>query len=411
MASSKTFEFFSLLILSMQILISAGCTDVRPCDCTTQKMLNRKVERIVSCRYRNLSHVPNLKYRNFSLPVTSLELNFNHITTIDRFSFEGMSIKEINLDNNPIRRIDAEAFAGIDGLQKLSMVKCRMNAFPVVFQHTPNLTRLDLRQNFITNIPDGAFMSVRNLDRLDISFNPLTLTSASFRGLENSLTSICLQGTRLRDVPRESLSPLRSLDWIDLSYNSILYLDNDSLAGLPNNKHTHYGFSSNGMSSISDAAFANASLPIFVDLSSNNLTSVNFVTDPCRFEHSTLYLDDNPIHCGCELYDLLKYETFTVRGVCHTPDEFERYDLLFNKHIFQPFVIPFLRYASKKCGGNKVLGMDYDCDCKIWRKPRDFMKMRGNCTAYKFVESGATVFKIPDFFCSALMLALFVNIY
>ena len=101
----------------------------------------------------------------------------------------------------------------------------------------PSLKSLDLKENTITEVSDGAFANLTKLERLDLSWNcqrcdhaarpcfpcpdnhPLFLHSNSFYAASSSMTNLSLRGNSLKTFPEGIFRPLKNLKSLDLSDN------------------------------------------------------------------------------------------------------------------------------------------------------------------------------------------------
>ena len=99
-------------------------------------------------------------------------------------------VLDLDLDDLGMTQIRSEDFAGLTGMQWLSMGHNDLTTIPVdAFSDLSGLTRLYLTHNKLTSIPVGAFNGLGNLEELSIGGNELTtLPVGVFNGLSNLKT-------------------------------------------------------------------------------------------------------------------------------------------------------------------------------------------------------------------------------
>lgn len=120
------------------------------------------------------------------------------------------------------------------GLSFNKLSELPRNAFPVSLH---SLNRLNLANNLIINIANGALVQLKDLIELNLSGNKMkTLSSNSLEGLR-SLQILDLSDNLIDKVPFESLIALRKLRKIYLSSNRIQTLDENGVHDLPNLEH------------------------------------------------------------------------------------------------------------------------------------------------------------------------------
>ncbi|XP_039594970.1 leucine-rich repeat transmembrane protein FLRT3 [Polypterus senegalus] len=147
--------------------------------------------RLLFLSRNHLSTIP------IGLPKTIEELRFddNRISSISELSLQDLTnLKRLVLDGNLLNNngIGEMAFAKLVNLTELSLVRNSLSAPP---KNLPgfNLQKLQLQENHINRIPANAFSYLRQLYRLDLSGNNLSsLPMGVFDDLEN-LTQLLLR--------------------------------------------------------------------------------------------------------------------------------------------------------------------------------------------------------------------------
>ena len=92
------------------------------------------------------------------------------------------------------------------------------------FEGLSGLGHLDLKDNWLTELPDDVFDPLENLDSLDLTRNILTeLPDSVFDGL-GQLSAVHVAGNRLSTLPAGFLSGNQALEFLDVSGNRLTEL-------------------------------------------------------------------------------------------------------------------------------------------------------------------------------------------
>ena len=214
-------------------------------DITLSTLVN--LERVML--YSNqLTQIP--KFNSKSLH--ELRLNSNKIATIPENVFEGTpNLKQMILDDNEITNFSFRnnSFADLPNLQRLSLIQNRLTEIPENLPST--VEELFLTSNQISFIGQSALGALSELRVLQLDRNRVTDESfeCSFGGklaeidlsynmLENvpklnpAIEKIRLTANKIQFVSRDDLEPAARLKTIDLSFNSIKRVENGSFSRL-----------------------------------------------------------------------------------------------------------------------------------------------------------------------------------
>ncbi|XP_060930307.1 toll-like receptor 9 [Limanda limanda] len=143
---------------------------------------------------------------------------------------------------NPCRQsfyISETVFIELHKLQTLTLGYNNLTSIPEGLP--PSLKNLDLKENTIPEVLDGAFANLTKLKSLDLAWNcqrcdhsarpcfpclddhPLHLYSNSFNASSSSMTYLSLRGNSLKTFPEGIFRPLKNLKSLDLSDNLLAY--------------------------------------------------------------------------------------------------------------------------------------------------------------------------------------------
>lgn len=176
-----------------------------------------------------LSAVPTLALA----PLTNLAelfLGINSFRTIPGGSFEMLShLTNLDLKGAALKNISLDAFRGLENsLRQLELSDNRLQRIPTV--HMSELSRLEdlsLGQNDFEVVPEGAFVGLKNLRRLEMSGSMhLRKIQAGAFATNTNLESITISSNKaLTEVQEGALSGLPHLKNVVLRDNALTTLD------------------------------------------------------------------------------------------------------------------------------------------------------------------------------------------
>ncbi|BFZ13189.1 hypothetical protein BsWGS_16228 [Bradybaena similaris] len=233
-------------------------------------------------------------FENSTATLTNLALVSVGLTEWPTWFSLFRSLQVVDVSNNSLKTIPDNAFSFVTNtLLHLSLTDCNLTQVPKTLSQLKNLTSLDLSGNTLTNINGRPaieqigmfplaktlvilqiknsglkvipnFANLTKLSRINLDYNQITnSTSGSF---SKSVTSLDLGENNLPAVPTV-VAGMNNLTFLDLSYNNIRSVNFDTLP-----------------------------LPLdMVDLSGNNLTQINDTTTKELAELTYLYLYKNHI--------------------------------------------------------------------------------------------------------------------
>jgi Leucine-rich repeat (LRR) protein len=220
--------------------------------------------------------------------------------------------------------------------------------------HFTNIQFLELYFSKITILKENNFASLAELEALFLSsFKLKTIELGAFNGLTNladlrirytdiieiipgtfenmtSLVSLTLDYNKLEHLDSSVFSGLFNLEYIYLIGNKLKYLDPDMLLLLPKFRHitlhnnlapliptdrnfikstslSILGLSYSNISSVSVETFANVSALELLDLSDNNMLTLDINILRTLPKLSKLFLAGNPLQCDCQLQEVWRW--------------------------------------------------------------------------------------------------------
>ncbi|TRZ00082.1 hypothetical protein DNTS_004636 [Danionella cerebrum] len=227
------------IVLGLKLAISLCKIDLRalkttPCD-IHENITSKTV--IFNCRGRNLKHVPS-----FMTNSTEIDLSENMIMNLTAEAFKGLTnltTLYLNwLNKNNLAVFSKGVFSNLTNLHKLHLSGNKLRAIPKdlpknlmnlrlvensitlinssTFEQMKNLVSLYLSKNCYNwnpclrdyRIENGSFSALRKLKRLTLSYNNLTQVPA---GLPVSLLSLELASNRISHIREHDFQGLRNL--------------------------------------------------------------------------------------------------------------------------------------------------------------------------------------------------------
>ncbi|XP_062846266.1 TLR4 interactor with leucine rich repeats [Trichomycterus rosablanca] len=316
---------------ALAVLLCACSACPEPCECPRfhQVLCANRGLRAVPHTDRNvrtfglagnfISNLTHLDLFNFN-QLTSLDLQFNQIQTIDPHAFSKLiSLEELYLghnqisavqpgtfeslkkltvlygNNNNIKDLTADTFKNLESVFKLRLDKNLIEQLnESVFRLLPSLMFLHLESNNLHHIHSSAFSNLEKLQFLNLSDNKQTNLSDMFMFSNlKSLMTLLISANQIRHVSNHVFENLHKLTKLSLSNNKIVKLDYESLKGL--SRLRELNFDHNMLTDIPEGLLEPLERLEHLDLSHNRIKHV----DPAAFGHlahlKVLNLSDNQL--------------------------------------------------------------------------------------------------------------------
>jgi len=165
----------------------------------------------------------------------TLDLHCNRLRRLRAGALRALSgVVELNLSENQISVLDADAFSGLAELRTLYLDANQLTSVaPAMFRGLTALTTLDLSRNRLSVVASGTFRDLAALRSLHLQRNELeNVTAAAWTGL-NQLIVLNLTSNRLRAVFQSTFAGLCGLRQLDLSDNALTLAGAEAFVCLP----------------------------------------------------------------------------------------------------------------------------------------------------------------------------------
>lgn len=178
----------------------------------------------------NLTFLPETIFANL-LSLNHLDLSSNKLREIPQNLFAHLpELKRLDLNDNQIKYLDEDTFQYNDKLKQLHLEQNQLefNENSTIFEKTPNLLHIYLRNNSITTFPSKLY---GELSSLDLSFNKIKELKLNIESLPSGKSDefeLIVIGNSLTLVPAVNISETREI-LIDAANNSITKISIDHL--------------------------------------------------------------------------------------------------------------------------------------------------------------------------------------
>lgn len=159
--------------------------------------------------------------------LSALDLSNNHITHISGLNFP-FHLKELNLNNNGIQKLEGSPFRGLENLLDLRINKNKLKSISAsAFTHLKALLNLDLNRNQLTKLESLTFQNLTQLTTLRLRRNNIALLEDGVFWNLNNITTLLLDHNNVANISKSWLYGLDSLHLLNLSHNHIKEMDHE----------------------------------------------------------------------------------------------------------------------------------------------------------------------------------------
>ncbi|XP_045461578.1 protein artichoke [Harmonia axyridis] len=269
---------------------------LHPCWCTKES--DEGLE--VACNNTNLASmsVALNNLATYDMPIERLTIYKCHIRRLFGSLLYKLQLRVLEIRDTPIETIEEHTLLGVNGtLKELHLINTSLAEFPkLAFRILSQLTILNVDQHKMTNLPkdilsDSAMTGT--LLKLYLSNGLLdTPPVEAFQPLRK-LKILDLHGNNMVTLVRNQFRGLRDVERLDLSFNKIKKIDGSHMADLT--KLGWLNVSHNALTEITRGAFARNTVLKVLNMSHNSIKRLDSNTFRGMRFLRRIYLSDNKI--------------------------------------------------------------------------------------------------------------------
>jgi Leucine-rich repeat (LRR) protein len=288
----------------------------------------------------NINNIPPNTFANNPL-LTYLELGGNRISTLHPQSFEGSSIELLDLAFNQISVFDPTWYSPINAtLRTLDLLDNRISGLPSdAFRSLRDLETLVLSGNPLRgqNIPGNAFIALDNLQILLLGNSHLgSLNSNWFTALRN-LQILGLYNAGIEVLPNNIFNPLVNIDTIIMNDNFIWEITNGQFGASVETLRV-LNLQNNVVNMIDASMVTSATNLTYLLLSGNvcsnqdfnNVADYLWMTLEYLQECTSNFVDESTISCQ---YSNLQADVYMCTLASQNPRGFNRFTSISGDHL------------------------------------------------------------------------------
>ena len=298
--------FLCSFIVSLSLISRLECSKKKLCDLSDKSITtsNLTVELLKKCG-------------NMSTTLQFVNVSNNKLTQLNMEVFKNFTdLQHITADSNYLTRIPSNIDKYVGKLKTLSLINNTIDDLTEVSAR--NLTKLDLSCNHIS-VLTGVFLGVPLLQELFLSRNKVQkIYSNTFKGLKN-LKKLYLDGNSLDTLYSGRFDDLKNLQIISVAHNNIGRLRKGVFMNLP--KLSEIYMNDNKINTLDYKSLNGMNLKR-LDLQNNRIVRLK----DGAFKNSKILgkinIRNNPIYCDCWLLspilDKLR-NNGEIQGNCNEP--------------------------------------------------------------------------------------------
>ncbi|XP_011188013.2 chondroadherin [Zeugodacus cucurbitae] len=252
------------------------------------------------------------------IQLVDLDLSHNKLHTLDKKVFEHTpNLTKLNLSYNELKVLNTPtvmALSSVTGLQELDLSHTAIkNVSMSIFKSLVNLRILNLAGNELTSVPDKLQLIGRSLISLNLAQNPIErFTEESFIGLKSLQNLNISYMPILKTVGKSVFTRLETLRRLDCAHNpKLVEFDMESL------------LHSSNLTDLDISYCALTAISLIVNVTDKSKTNISSLAKPWTHLH-TFVTSGNPWHCNCSLIQTMEYigaqhSNMDTPARCNTP--------------------------------------------------------------------------------------------
>lgn len=198
-----------------------------PVDCHCHYF---RINWVTDCSESNLTSIP---YNELSPNVYILDMNGNNIQHVGSFP-HGIKLRRLQMAHNRLAQLNYESFAGLTYLLDADFsYNAITHVDPEAFRDSPGLITLELQNNPIAAV-EGPFLNCRTLLYLDLNNCGIHQLNTRFFHNTTNLNKLDLSYNPLQRIEPGPFDHLTNLEYLQLNGCNLTHLSPDTFAHLEN---------------------------------------------------------------------------------------------------------------------------------------------------------------------------------
>merc|ERR1719410_2884054 len=200
----------------------------------------------------------------------------NKIGQLQPGVFENAYLTKVNMSGNLLTDIDTQSFYDLEILEVVDLSDNQISTISNgAFDRIPHLKTLHLQKNKLTSYKGDIYSGISNdteLEYLDLSDNEMAYLYPESFQFHPKLKWVSFAMNRFSFFPTQFIKNLQHLEYLNLEKNQIKSLDDNDFANMSNLRRLK--LANNEIESISETAFQNSSQLQFIDISQNKISEL-----------------------------------------------------------------------------------------------------------------------------------------
>lgn len=133
------------------------------------------------------------------------------VTQLEDDLFSGLEINQLQLNTNPLKYLNGNAFRGSKIVEALYLSFTQLSVLEQEdFQYLDRMTILALYDNDLTTLPKDVFVNLKNIEVINLGKNELTVIPETLFGSNTKIVELYIYENKLTTLPDSFLNEVSS---------------------------------------------------------------------------------------------------------------------------------------------------------------------------------------------------------
>ncbi|CAL8105708.1 unnamed protein product [Calicophoron daubneyi] len=152
--------------------------------------------------------------------LTTLDLSFNHITSLPDSIGNCTAMRDLNLQHNQLTRLP-DTIGNLVNLIRLALKYNHLNELPASLSNCTKLDEFNVENNHLSSLPDGLLLHLPSLKTITLSRNGFETFPSGGPDQFKTCYSLCIDHNRITGIPQSMFSQAAKLTTLNLCDNGI----------------------------------------------------------------------------------------------------------------------------------------------------------------------------------------------